>query len=430
MFDCHRAQGHKSVSPCSDSDQGVALLAPPRLLRRTQAPLLSLLLTTVILCTGAATFTPVRGANLSSTPSSLAGIAASSEPLTRQEVIARERPAVVEIIATDCQNLVQGFGSGEIIDPQGYIVTNSHVVHSGQRYFALLFDNSLAQARLIGNDPADDLAILKVTTSRHLPAMAIGDSSHLQVGDGVLTIGYPVPQQINERNLQAIGSVDGVTITGGLISALGRDLTTASDGIVDAIQTDAEINPGNSGGALVDMQAQLIGIPTLASAYEYPGAAVITSDNRPIKGIGFAIPANRIVFVARQFIHDGRMVHSGHATISATLVSVTPALAAMDSLSVDQGAYISEVQANGPAAQAGLQAGDVIVQMNKTPIRQTLDLTDALMSMDANTTATLHVQRGPRQMEVNVKLKERAIQAQEATIEQCSSHASSVVGRG
>jgi S1-C subfamily serine protease len=381
-------------------------------------------------CTGAAALTPARGANLPNTLARLANVPVSSEPLTRQEVIARERPAVVEIITTDCQNQVKGFGSGEIIDPQGYMVTNSHVVHLGQKYFALLFDNSLVQARLIGNDPADDLAVLKVTTRRHLPAMAIGDSSHLHVGDEVLTVGYPVPQQINERNLQAIGSIDGVTITGGLISALGRDLTTATDGIADAIQTDAEINPGNSGGALVDMQARLIGIPTLASAYEYPGAAVITSDNRPIKGIGFAIPANRIVFVARQFIHYGRLVHSGHAMINATLVSVTPALAAMDSLSVDHGAYVSDVQADGPAAQAGLQAGDVIVQMNKTPIMQTLDLTDALMPIDANTTVTLEVARGTRQIEVNVRLKERAIQTQDSTIEQCSSGNSPVVGRG
>jgi len=425
MFDCHRAQEHTGVTPCSNSDRMI-----PRPLRRRLAPLLALLLTAAIFSTGAASFTPARGANLSETLPSLTRMPGGSQPLTRQEVIARERPAVVEIITTNCQNQVKGFGSGEIIDPQGYIVTNSHVVQVGQRYFALLFDNSLAQVRLIGNDPADDLAMLKITTNRHLPVMAIADSSHLQIGDEVMTIGYPVPLQINERNLQAIGSVDGVTTTGGLISALGRDLTTATDGIVDAIQTDAEINPGNSGGALVDMQAQLIGIPTLASAYEYPGAAVITSDNRPIKGIGFAIPANRIAFVARQFMHDGRLVHSGHATISATLVSVTPALAAMDSLAVDHGAYISDVQADGPAAQAGLQTGDVIVRMNKTPIMHTLDLTDALMPLDASTVVTLDVLRGTRQMQVHLKLKERVIHTQEATIAQCSSQESPVVGRG
>lgn len=425
MFACHRVRTHTGVPPCSDRNRMIH-----RVQRSTLAPLLSLLLTAAIFSTGAASFTAARGANLPDTPPSQSGLPVGAEPLTRQEVIARERPAVVEIITTDCQNQVKGFGSGEIIDPQGYIVTNAHVVQSGQRYFALLFDNSLAQVKLIGNDPADDLAVLKITTNRHLPVMAIADSSRLQVGDEVMTIGYPVPLQINERNLQAIGSVDGVTTTGGLISALGRDLTTATDGIVDAIQTDAEINPGNSGGALLDMQAQLIGIPTLISAYEYPGAPIITPDNRPIKGIGFAIPANRIAFVARQFMHYGRLVHSGHATMSATLVSVTPALAALDSLAVDHGAYISDVQADGPAAQAGLQAGDVIVQMNNTPIMQTLDLTDALMPLDASTVVTLDVLRGTHQMRVNLTLKQRAIQVQEAAIAGCSSQENPVVGRG
>jgi S1-C subfamily serine protease len=336
---------------------------------------------------------------------------------------------VVEFIATDCQNRVKGFGSGEIIDPRGYLVTNYHVVHTGQRYFALLFDNSLIQLRLVGGDPADDLAVLKTMTARHLPTLSLGNSSHVQVGDDVLTIGFPVPLQINERDLNAIGSVDGATVTGGLVSAVGRDLTTADDGIVDAIQTDAEINPGNSGGALVDMQGRLIGIPTLASTYENPGATVITAENRPIKGIGFAIPANRIAFVVQQFIQYGRMVHSGHATIGATLVSTTHALADLDSLAVDHGAFISNVQADGPAAKAGLQAGDVIVQVNKTPIEQALDVTDALMPIDANTTITLGVVRGTRQMQISTRLKERAIQVQDTPIEQCPAASSTVVGK-
>jgi serine protease DegQ len=336
---------------------------------------------------------------------------------------------VAEIIAADCQNRVKGFGSGEIIDARGYLVTNYHVVQAGQRYFALLFDNSLIQLRLVGGDPADDLAVLKAVTQRHLPALSLGNSSHVQVGDDVLTIGFPVPLQINERNLNAIGSVDGVTVTGGLISAVGRDLTTSDDGIVDAIQTDAEINPGNSGGALVDMQARLIGIPTLTSAYENPGATVITAENRPIKGIGFAIPANRIAFVVPQLIQYGHMVHSGHAMIGATLVSTTPALARLDSLAVDHGAFISDVQTDGPAAKAGLQAGDVIVQVNKTPIEQALDVTDALMPIDASTTVTFGVVRGTRQMQINVRLKERAIQVQNTPLEQCSAARNTVVGK-
>lgn len=426
MLDDHTGQKNTMSPP----RRGTAGTVIPRLIRRTLPHLLALLLIGALLCTGTDTSTPARGAGLAGLLRSRANTLANQEPLTRQEAIARGRPAVVEIITADCQNQVKGFGSGEIIDPRGYIVTNYHVVHTGQKYFALLFDNSLIQAVLAGSDPADDLAVLKAVTQRHLPMMSLGNSSNLQVGDSVLTIGFPVPLQINERDIKAIGTVDGMTVTGGLISALGRDLATADDGIIDAIQTDAEINPGNSGGALVDMQARLVGIPTLTSAYENPGATVITSENRPIKGIGFAIPSNRIAFATAQLIQYGHMVHSGHATIGATLVTATPALASLDSLAVDHGAFISGVQAGSAAQQAGLQAGDVIVQVNKTAITHALDVTDALMPLDAGTTVTLGVVRGTRQMEVKARLQERTIQAQESSIRQCSSASSSVVGKG
>lgn len=428
MFDCHTSQADDTLPP--NADQGTAGARTPWSMSRKQASLLSLLLIGALICTGADTLTPARGASRAGAPVSMAHAPTSAEPLTRQGVIARERPAVVEVITANCQNLVKGFGSGEIIDPRGYIVTNYHVVQTGQRYFVLLFDNSLMQARLVGGDPADDLAVLQIGTRQHLPVMSIGNSSHLQVGEDVMTIGYPVPLQINERNLKAIGSVDGVTVTGGLISALGRDLTTADDGIVDAIQTDAEINPGNSGGALVNMHAQLIGIPTLTSAYENPGEIIVTPGNRPIKGIGFAIPANRVAFVVSQLIQYGQLLHSGHTTISATLVSVTPALASLDGLLVDHGAYISDVQEHGPAALAGLQPGDVIVRVNTTPITQALDVTDALMPLDANTMITLGVARSAQHLEIKVRLQERAIKVQNAAITQCSSAASTVVGKG
>jgi S1-C subfamily serine protease len=283
-------------------------------------------------------------------------------------------------------------------------VTNYHVVDGAQKYYVFLSDNSLLPAQLIGVDPADDLAVLKITTPKHLSTISFGDSSLLQVGDSVIAIGYPVADLVNV--ITSIGKIDGSTVTNGIISALEREQPWGSGGkITDAIQTDAELNPGNSGGALVNMQAQLIGIPTQILTYEDSTAKVVTPANRPIKGIGFAIPSNRVAFVASQLIQYGYMVHTGHATIGATLVSVTPALATLDSLAIDHGAYISEVEAGGPAALAGLQTGDVIVRVNTTPITNALDMTDALMPMDAGATVTLGIVRGTQQMQVKVKLQ-------------------------
>lgn len=395
-------------------------------LRQKRFPsLLPLVLIGVLLCIGSDRLSIARGAAYPGAPISTAGGAF----LTRQQVIAKDQPSVVEVIGADCQDQLKGYGSGEIVDQRGYIVTNYHVVDGVQKFYVLLFDNSRLPAQLIGVDPVDDLAVLKINTPKHLSAIPFGDSSHLQVGDSSLAIGYPVPYAIND--ISSIGKIDGSTVTGGLISALGRQQPGTVGGVItDAIQTDTEINPGNSGGALVNMQAQLIGIPTQGPAYEDTGVKVITPDNRPIKGIGFAIPSNRIAFVTSQLIQYGKMVHTGHATIKATLVSVTPALALLDGLAVDHGGYLSDVDPGGPAALAGLQTGDVIVRVNNVPLTNALDITDTLMPIDAGTTVTLDVVRGTQQMQVKVKLQELPTNVQTTPIQHCPSTGTSVVGKG
>ncbi|MEO6892610.1 MAG: trypsin-like peptidase domain-containing protein, partial [Ktedonobacteraceae bacterium] len=161
----------------------------------------------------------------------------------REAVVAKVRPTVVQINVVTGQG--KGLGSGAIIDPRGYIVTNNHVVQGAQHLEVLLFDGVMLPAQLVGTDPPDDLAVVKVAPPKAgLSVATLGDSSRLQVGQEVLAIGNP------------LGITQ--TVTSGIVSALDRTVGT----IPDAIQTDAAINPGNSGGALVDLQGQVVGIPT------------------------------------------------------------------------------------------------------------------------------------------------------------------------
>jgi len=199
----------------------------------------------------------------------------------REAVIAKVRPAVVQVNVT-LQN-GNAIGSGVIIDGRGYIVTNNHVVNGAQTLEVVLYDGTHLSAQIAGTDPADDLAVIKVTPPKNgLTTVKLGDSSKLQVGQDVLAIGNP------------LGNTE--TVTNGIVSALGRNVSEGQGGatLPDAIQTDAPINPGNSGGALVDLQGNLVGIPTLT--------AIDPEFNTPANGVGFAIPVNRVKTILPQFI--------------------------------------------------------------------------------------------------------------------------------
>jgi S1-C subfamily serine protease len=308
--------------------------------------------------------------------------------MTREQVIAQGRQSVVLINVQTNQG--GAVGSGVIIDPRGYIVTNYHVVANGKSYQVVLFDGSALNAQITGVDPADDLAVIKVASPRRLTAMPIGDSSQLQVGDDVLAIGNP------------LGITQ--TVTSGIVSALGRTVPEgqgSSAVIIDAVQTDAAINPGNSGGALVNMQAQLVGIPTLVP--------LDPEFKTPANGVGFAIPSNRVKFIAQQLIQYGKVVHSGRPAIGATVASVDALVAAQAGLSVEQGVLVVSVTNNGPAAQAGLRPGDVIVSVDKHAITNTSDLTDALVTKNPGDMVTLGVVRGTQQIQVRLKLGELSV---------------------
>jgi S1-C subfamily serine protease len=208
----------------------------------------------------------------------------------REAVVTKVKPSVVEVIAT----LVNGkaIGSGVLIDSRGYIVTNYHVIRGAQSVQVALSDGTNISATITGTDPGDDLAVLKISPpGEKLTVARLGDSSKLAVGQEVLAIGNP------------LGITE--TVTHGIVSALGRTVSEGQGGAIihNAIQTDAPINPGNSGGALVDLQGDLVGIPTLA--------AIDPEFHTPANGVGFAIPSNRVGVIVPEIIKSGNVTHAG-----------------------------------------------------------------------------------------------------------------------
>ena len=311
----------------------------------------------------------------------------------QEAVIQKVSPAVVEIIAQMAGGT--SIGSGVIIDRRGYLVTNHHVVDGAQSIQVVLYDNTRLQARLAGTDAADDLAVLKITPPTHLVVATLGNSSKLLVGEDVLAIGNP------------LGITQ--TVTNGIISALNRTVSEGQSStgqtatIPDAIQTNAAINPGNSGGALVDLQGNVIGIPTLS--------AIDPEFNTPAAGVGFAIPSNRVQYIAEQVIQDGRVLHTGRASLGVQVEPVTAYLAELQNLAVDQGALIVSLQARGPAQQAGLQVGDVIVQINSTPIPDASSLDDVLAQASPGTGVAVQIARGNQRLTIPVTLGELSAQS-------------------
>ncbi len=320
------------------------------------------------------------GNNAQSTVPALNG---NNTEAVREAVIAKMRPSVVQINVATARG--SGIGSGVIIDKRGYVVTNNHVVQGAQTIQVVLSNSAKLPGQLVGTDPADDLAVVKINPPANMVVATIGDSSKLRVGQEVLAIGNP------------LGITQ--TVTNGIVSALGR---TVSEGngpsIPNTIQTDAPINPGNSGGALVDMQGNLVGIPTLS--------AVDPEFNTPANGVGFAIPSNSVKLVVPQIISNGKVTHTGRAALNVQVGDVDPNMAAQDNLAVDHGAVIGTVQANGAAARAGLQTGDVIVQVGNKTVEDTSTLGDALASYNPGEQVPVKVYRGNQQLTVNVTLGE------------------------
>jgi len=317
------------------------------------------------------------------TPPSQNGQSAATYNALPEAVAAAFRQSVVQINVVTKEG--GGLGSGTIIDSRGYIVTNEHVVAGATQIKVELYDGLTVPAQLTGLYVPEDLAVIKITPVPHMAVATIGDSSQLKVAEYVMAIGNP------------LGITQ--TVTSGIVSALGRNVP-AGPGVelIDAIQTDAAINPGNSGGALVDLQGELIGVPTLT--------IINPTFSSPASGIGFAVPSNRVKFIVPQLIATGHVTNTGRASLGVGVVTVDPSVAAQNNLSVDHGVLIASVVPNGTAATAGLRAGDVILQIDNTPITSVQSLGDVLLSKSPGDTVAVTINRGGQQMTVNVTLGE------------------------
>ncbi len=326
--------------------------------------------------------TTTSSSSSTSVPTTTSG---STTEATREAVIANVRPAIVLVTVTTANGTA--LGSGEVVNKQGYIVTNNHVVSGGSNIQVTLSDGTRTPAQLTGADAADDLAVIKITPpSTGLAVITIGDSSQLKVGQEVLAIGNPL------GNTQ--------TVTNGIISALNRSVSEGQGGatIPDAIQTDAPINPGNSGGALVDMKGNLVGIPTLT--------AIDPEFNTPANGVGFAIPANRVKLIVPQIIQSGQVTHTGRAVLGISVTSVDAALASQYNLGIDHGVLITSLASGGAAQRAGLKSGDVIVKVDNTTINDISSLGNALITKNPGDSVAVTYYRNGQQQTVNATLGE------------------------
>ena len=245
-----------------------------------------------------------------------------------------------------------GLGSGVIVSGDGYILTNSHVVDDAESLKVTLSDGRILTAKVIGKDQKSDIAVIKVE-ARDLPALTFADSDDIQVGDRVLAVGNPF----------GIGE----TVTSGIISGTGRSGATGLD-YEDFIQTDAAINPGNSGGALVDMQGRLIGLNT-----------AILSRSGGFQGIGFAIPANLARHVVDSLVKSGKVVRG---YLGVTIQDISPDLADQFQLKSNSGAVVADVKPDNPAANAGLKSGDVILEFEGKPVKDSRQLKFAVAAAE------------------------------------------------
>lgn len=267
----------------------------------------------------------------------------------------------------------KSLGSGFVIDGEGYIITNNHVIKNAESITVFFQDETEAEAKVVGRDPKTDLALIKVDVDKALPALKLGDSDALSVGDWVLAIGNPFGLKY--------------TLTAGIVSAKGREIGAGP--YDDFIQTDASINPGNSGGPLINMDGEVIGINT----------AIIAGGT----GIGFAIPINLARDLLPQLREKGRV---SRGWLGVYIQRVSPDIAKSLGLDKPKGALVSEVTKGGPAEGSGLQHGDVIIAFEGEPVEQFNDLPRMVAAAKPGTKVTITVQRKGKTKNFKIKLGE------------------------
>lgn len=322
-------------------------------------------------------------------------ISVTSEPKAPAQARGRRRPGPGE--DEDMNDLFQrffgfgppegprmprrGLGSGVIVDPSGYILTNYHVIEKADRIQVTLHESQdKLDAKLIGSDPDTDLAVIKIDAKRPLPAAKIGNSDAMQVGDWAVAIGSPF-------GLQA-------TVTAGIISAKERSIEGGGNSSIFQrfLQTDAAINPGNSGGPLINIRGEVIGINT-----------AIASGTGGYQGIGFALPSNTAVKVYNQIIKTGRVTRGA---IGVNFQEAKPEL--LQVYGVSQGVVVITVNPGTPAEKAGIKAGDFITAVDGKPVRNGQDLVNHISDLPVGSTTVVSVLRDGKKMDFKVSVGDRA----------------------
>jgi serine protease Do len=271
----------------------------------------------------------------------------------------------------------QGSGSGVIFDTNGYIATNNHVIEGASEIVVSLSDGRTIPGRVVGADPATDLAVVKVEVTG-LPVAQFGDSDGLMVGEPAIAIGNPL-------GLEFKGSV-----TAGVISALNRSIEIGERRF-KLIQTDAAINPGNSGGALVNADGVVVGINSAKIALQ------------GVEGIGFAIPINTARPIIQSIVEKGRVIRSYLGV--GVLDKVTAARYGYE-LNLEKGVYVANITRNGPAAKAGIRQGDIVLKVGNTETNSVADLRAALDAIPVGTRVDVLISRAERQQTISVLLEE------------------------
>jgi S1-C subfamily serine protease len=293
-------------------------------------------------------------------------------------VVERVGPAVLHVRALHANRRGLGTGSGVLISPDGYALTNSHVVHGSAGIEAELSDGRTHIADLVGDDPATDLAVLRFGAKDKLPHAELGDSNALRVGDFVVAVGSP------------FGLARTVTL--GIVSALGRTLGTGTGRVIEGvIQTDAPLNPGNSGGPLLDGEGRVVGINT----------AIVQGG----QGLCFAVPANTASFVTSQILAHGR-VRRAWLGIAGEEVLLPKRVERDLGLASARGVAVVRVEADSPAAAAGLRPRDVLVGFRGRPIASIADLHRLLDAEMIDATTEIELVRGREKLRLSVRLSE------------------------
>lgn len=364
------------------------------------------LLMVALVFTGALDINSDKGSVVSSNASQQS-ISIDTEDTTLPEVVsAKALPSVVSITTTiESAGLAMGgsdegsgsIGSGVILDTDGNILTNYHVIEGATDIVVTLDDGTSLEAELVGSDESSDLAVIRVkdASSASLTPIEVGDSDALTVGEWVMAIGSPFG---NEQSVST-----------GIVSALYRSTalpsTSGSSIYANMIQTDAAINPGNSGGALVNDKGELIGINSVIESYSGSSS-----------GVGFAIPVNYAINIAEQIV-DGKT--PVHPYLGVSLATVNALNARQNGLSVDAGAYVSDVAAGGPAAAAGIQKGDIITAVDGDAVSSADGLIIELREHEVGDKVTMTVVRGKDETEVEVELgSDEALQAEQEDVSQ------------